>query len=731
MAKIPSYPHAVPTTGDSILISKSSNKTTRSTTVGDVIDLVNTGLLPGVGTVTSIGVTAPSAFTVTNSPVTSAGTIAITGSGTTSQYIDGTGSLQDFDRDSTSNTLGYKVIPSDFDFSSIPSSYANSIWEIINIHDLGGANIVLPVNVTLKFNGGKVINYGQITLDKTQIEAPLTGVFDTSGTFTEDFICENFKPQWFGAKGDGTNNDTVPIQKAINVTSNLFLPYGIYNISAALEISKSNFTMVGNGSTLHYLGSTTQSEGVDYYKTEYAIAINGSTTSAQENVNIRDFIFTGVNIWGGIFSTYSYLQKGWDGEVFGVVNEANYTTTRKNFIIEKVKFNAPYNEAIALTNTQVTISDCEVLNGLSGQAGSPNTGSIMVRATNNVVIKNVYTKGGYGKAINTSYVDSLKYNNITCVLESLLGQEETGIYVGHFNRDTTVANCTVIGTGNSGKVSYNAKRTTITNCNFTASGYFFIQGSQETIINGCIFKTEGKSALRTSYHSTWGDLNVNDIVISNCQISSSNTVGDDEDYSLKTLDLSNAYNLNIIGNSIKGNIYARPIGNGAIKNNTINFTKTGAYVATRGQGCIYLRSISKDNSDGLVIKGNNIFTDNNETICYMHGNSNAAFFTFSNNTVRCLNITQYPFTINYATTGDCIYSNNVYQMPAQTQGEQSISFSGTHTKKVVLSEVLFNKIYTLSNESTNRSLDANGTIDQVSDVLATLIKDLQSTGVLH
>jgi hypothetical protein len=63
MAKISSYPHTVPTTGDSILISKSSNKTTRSTTVGDVIDLIETGLLPGVGTVTSIGVTAPSAFT--------------------------------------------------------------------------------------------------------------------------------------------------------------------------------------------------------------------------------------------------------------------------------------------------------------------------------------------------------------------------------------------------------------------------------------------------------------------------------------------------------------------------------------------------------------------------------------------------------------------------------------------------------------------------------------------
>ena len=53
-------------------------------------DLVNPG------TVTSVGVSMPSAFSVSNSPITSSGTIAITGAGTISQYIDGTGALQTF-----------------------------------------------------------------------------------------------------------------------------------------------------------------------------------------------------------------------------------------------------------------------------------------------------------------------------------------------------------------------------------------------------------------------------------------------------------------------------------------------------------------------------------------------------------------------------------------------------------------------------------------------------------
>ena len=48
------------------------------------------------GTVTSVGLSMPSAFSVANSPITSSGTLAVTGAGTTAQYIDGTGALQTF-----------------------------------------------------------------------------------------------------------------------------------------------------------------------------------------------------------------------------------------------------------------------------------------------------------------------------------------------------------------------------------------------------------------------------------------------------------------------------------------------------------------------------------------------------------------------------------------------------------------------------------------------------------
>jgi hypothetical protein len=51
----------------------------------------------GNGTVTSVGLSMPSAFNVANSPVTGAGTLTVTGAGTISQYVRGDGSLTNFE----------------------------------------------------------------------------------------------------------------------------------------------------------------------------------------------------------------------------------------------------------------------------------------------------------------------------------------------------------------------------------------------------------------------------------------------------------------------------------------------------------------------------------------------------------------------------------------------------------------------------------------------------------
>jgi len=71
------------------LPSQTGNSGKFLTTNGSIASWQN---LPPSG-VTSVGLSMPSAFTVTNSPVTSSGTLTVTGAGTASQYIRGDGQL--------------------------------------------------------------------------------------------------------------------------------------------------------------------------------------------------------------------------------------------------------------------------------------------------------------------------------------------------------------------------------------------------------------------------------------------------------------------------------------------------------------------------------------------------------------------------------------------------------------------------------------------------------------
>jgi len=93
---------AVTESGDSLNITGSPITTSGTINIG--FNGTNLQYVNGAGNLTtfptlmtSVGLTMPSAFTVTNSPLTGAGgTLAVTGAGTTAQYIDGTGALQTF-----------------------------------------------------------------------------------------------------------------------------------------------------------------------------------------------------------------------------------------------------------------------------------------------------------------------------------------------------------------------------------------------------------------------------------------------------------------------------------------------------------------------------------------------------------------------------------------------------------------------------------------------------------
>lgn len=142
-------------------------------------------------------------------------------------------------------------------------SNPNTIYEIRYDFDFENESIVLPKDSILYFEGG---SFSNVTLegDNTTIQAQNYEIFKNvqlHGTWnTFDFYVE-----WFGAKGDGVNDDTTSIQKTLDVVLSVTLPFHItvhlsktYRITDTLNVHAET-TLKGN-----FIGSY-----MNYPKTQY------------------------------------------------------------------------------------------------------------------------------------------------------------------------------------------------------------------------------------------------------------------------------------------------------------------------------------------------------------------------------------------------------------------------------------------------------------------------------
>jgi len=193
------------------------------------------------GTVTSVALTMPSAFSVANSPVTTSGTLAVTGAGTVSQYVRGDGSLANF-----------------------PSSTG------------GGASLAFYLN-------GSV----------------------AQGTFGGVAFKEMDRTPVLGAGTDFTINANGYIQSFItdaNVPNQLEIPAGNWNFETYFSASSSGGTpsfyvelYKWNGTTLSLIASNsatpegiTNGTAIDAYFS--ALAVPQTTLSATDRLAIRIYV---------------------------------------------------------------------------------------------------------------------------------------------------------------------------------------------------------------------------------------------------------------------------------------------------------------------------------------------------------------------------------------------------------------------------------------------------------
>ena len=115
------------------------------------------------------------------------------------------------------------------------------------------AGVFIQEGARLSANSGDVITFtGAFSAGNYQ-------VFEGDGTFVLSAgLCDFVNPLWWGALGDGSNDDTAAIQAALDAASaggTVLFPMGTYKVSMELLIDKSTVTIKAAGAVIPYYES--------------------------------------------------------------------------------------------------------------------------------------------------------------------------------------------------------------------------------------------------------------------------------------------------------------------------------------------------------------------------------------------------------------------------------------------------------------------------------------------
>jgi len=373
--------------------------------VGGVAEILNKPSI-GSGTVTSVALTTPAAFTVTGSPITTAGTLAITGAGLATQYVRGDGQLANFP------TTG------------------------------GGGS-----SVSYYLNGS--INQGTIG-GSTYYQMSKTAVFGAGTDFTRT-----------NAAGNGLIAQFITDANDPNV---LLVPGGNFNLELYFSASS------GGGSPSFYVelykydGSTftllatdvatpegiTQGTVIDAYFT--ALAVPATTMALTDRLALRVFVTTsgrtlklhtenshlsqvittlstGINAINGLTAQFQNLATGTAGTDFAISSTGSTHT-----------FNLP--TASAANRGALSSADWSTFNGKQDNIGLTTVGTNLATLPNPSAIRYVRIN-----ADNT--VSAISLATLKSELGLLRGVQATNLTNANTSSNTSITGCTLALEANS------------------------------------------------------------------------------------------------------------------------------------------------------------------------------------------------------------------------------------------------------------------------------------------
>ena len=313
---------------------------TKSITGQEIIDAASGGG-GGSGTVTSVDLTMPSAFTVTGNPITTSGTLAVAGAGVSTQYIRGDGQLANF----PTTTGGGASVSYYLNGSVSQGTFGGVAMKEINKTPIIGAGTDFTINAN-----GYIQSFITDANDPSQLEIPAgnwnfeTYFSASSGGGSPSFYVELYK--WDGATltliaSNSTNPEAITGGTAIDLyLSALAVPQTTLALTDRLVV-RIYVTHSGRTITLH-----TEDNHLSQIITTFSTgltALNGLTAQVQNlavGTSGTDFAISSVT------STHTFNLP-----TASATNRGALSTTDWNTFNEK----APKNVTIDTKTIQYTL----------------------------------------------------------------------------------------------------------------------------------------------------------------------------------------------------------------------------------------------------------------------------------------------------------------------------------------------------------------------------------------
>lgn len=257
----------------------------------------------------------------------------------------------------------------------------NVIYKITKDIDLKGGTLTIPEGCTLDFQGGSFSN-GTIIGNSTKIISTINRIFSTNITIDGTWDIPYAYAEWFGAKGDGIADDTLPIQKSIDIFDRLDLSNNkVYTITYPILINNP-VIIQGNNSTIIKTTSNTASIGdmecitggkVNCDKDAVILSYGSFLFSKIEDLRLKGYDNKSVGIF--LLNSQKSNIKGvyiYNCEI-GVQVKNAFMTTLDNIVVENSKygffFDNSRNIGVGGTGTTVTFNNCYSIGGANTDSG--------------------------------------------------------------------------------------------------------------------------------------------------------------------------------------------------------------------------------------------------------------------------------------------------------------------------------------------------------------------------